>query len=165
MISCCNILGLEYDGSQEELAVQICKGLIDLNTLVPALNPEDAEDENEEVSSEHDDEGDGGGSDEEMRSKSETQANFRAHMTFSMNYKDVEASIRHFSGKNAYPVERWIADFEETAILFKWTELQKVIFAKRSLTGLDKMLVESEGVIKTWKKLKTCIRRRICRQN
>lgn len=114
---------MEYDGSQEKLAVQICKSLIDLNTLVPALNLEDAEDENKEVSSEHDDEGDGGGngrgSDKEMRSESKTQANFRAHIKFSMNYKDVEASIRHFSGKDTYPVERWIADFEETAILFK----------------------------------------------
>lgn len=64
-------------------------------------------------------------------------------MKFSMNYKDVEASIRPFSGKDAYPVERWIADFEDTAALFNWTELQKVLFPKRSLTELAKMLVES----------------------
>lgn len=53
-------------------------------------------------------------------------------------------------------MERWIADFEETAALFNWTKLQKVIFAKRSL-GLAKMLIESEGVIKTWQKLKTVL--------
>lgn len=37
-------------------------------------------------------------------------------------------------------------------------ELQKVIFAKKSLTGPAKMLVGSKGVIKTWKKLKSFLK-------
>jgi len=56
-----------------------------------------------------------------------------------------------------YPVKRWIADFKNTVILFNWAELQKLIFAKKLLTGLVKMLVENENVIKTWKKLKTVL--------
>lgn len=74
-----------------------------------------------------------------------------------MTYRDVEDSIKPFSGNEVYPVERWIADFEDTAALFSWTELQKVVFAKKSLTGSAKMLVENEGVIKTWKKLKSVL--------
>lgn len=71
-----------------------------------------------------------------------------------MTYRDVEGSIRPFNGKDAYPIERWITDFEDTATLFKWTELQKVVFAKKLLTGPAKTLVESEGIIKTWQKLR-----------
>lgn len=78
-------------------------------------------------------------------------------MKFSMTYRDVEDSIKTFSGKDAYPVERWISDFEDTAELYEWTELQKVVFAKKSLSGPAKMLIKSEGVIKTWKKLKTIL--------
>lgn len=162
LISCCNLLGLEYDGNKEELIVRICKSLINLNSLM--VNPEDVEDENEEINEEANEEGDRGKdeeSDEEIQSATASQSrapiNNRAHMKFTMNYKDVEASVRQFSGKDGYPVERWIADFEETAVLFNWTELQKVIFAKRSLTGLAKILIDSEGVIKTWQKLKTIL--------
>lgn len=74
-----------------------------------------------------------------------------------MTYRDVEDSIKPFSGNEVYPVERWIANFEDTAALFSWTELQKVVFAKKLLTGSAKMLVENEGVIKTWKKLKSVL--------
>lgn len=52
-------------------------------------------------------------------------------MKFSMTYRDVEDSIKTISGKDAYPVERWISDFEDTAELYEWTELQKVVFAKK----------------------------------
>lgn len=163
LISCCNLLGLEYDGNKEELIARMCKSLIDLNSLVPVLNPEDVEEENEEVDEINEEENGGKDeeSDEEIRSESGSQSrapmSSRINMKFTMNYKDVEASIRQFNSKDAYPVERWIADFEETAVLFKWTALQRVIFAKRSLTELAKMLIESEGVIKTWQKLKTVL--------
>jgi len=75
-----------------------------------------------------------------------------------MTYRDVKDSIKTFSGKDAYPIERWIVDFEDAAELFAWTELQKVVFAKKSLSGPAKMLIENEGVIRTWKKLKTILR-------
>lgn len=50
-----------------------------------------------------------------------------------------------------------MTDFEEAAILFGWSELEKVIYAKKSLTGLAKLFVQSEGVIKSWKLLKTIL--------
>lgn len=31
LMSCCNILGLKYDGSKEEIIKRICAGLMDLN--------------------------------------------------------------------------------------------------------------------------------------
>lgn len=112
--------------------------------LVPVDEPSDDEEENEEP--EEDNEG------REALNENEGQHNMQGRrqlMNFSMMYRDVEGSIKPFSGNDAYSVERWITDFEDTATLFNWTELQKVIFAKKSLTGPPKMLVESEGIIKT----------------
>ncbi|EGI66658.1 hypothetical protein G5I_04774 [Acromyrmex echinatior] len=35
LISCCNILGLEYSGNREEIISRILHGLMDLDTLTP----------------------------------------------------------------------------------------------------------------------------------
>lgn len=148
LISCCHILGLEYDGNKEEIITRICNGLnIYLNTLAPASNPEDTEEENEEENREINEE-----NISENESLHSVRTNRQTPMKFSMSYRDVEAYIRPFTGSDAYPVERWIADFEDTATLFNWTKLHKVVFAKKSLKGLAKMFIESEGVIKTWRK-------------
>ncbi|XP_011688730.1 PREDICTED: uncharacterized protein K02A2.6-like [Wasmannia auropunctata] len=77
---------------------------------------------------------------------------------FSLIFRDVEGSIRNFDGSDVYPVERWITDFEDTAALFGWNEIQQLIFAKRSLTGLAKLYVQSEGVVKNWKTLKAMLK-------
>ena len=82
---------------------------------------------------------------------------------FSMTYRDVQDSIKTFTGKDTYPVERWIAEFEDAANLFEWSELQKLVFAKKSLAGSVKMLIDSEGVIV--KEIKRNSMRRIYRQN
>lgn len=74
--------------------------MIDLNSLVPVVNPEDAEDENEgedeEANEENNEENEE--SDEEIRIESASQSRApvsdRTRMKFSMNYKDVEASIK-----------------------------------------------------------------------
>lgn len=39
LISCCNLLGLGYDGNKEELIIRICGGLIDLNSFVTLTIP------------------------------------------------------------------------------------------------------------------------------
>lgn len=40
---------------------------------------------------------------------------------FALNFKDVYNTVRAFDGTDVYPVERWIDDFEDVAILFGWT--------------------------------------------
>lgn len=50
---------------------------------------------------------------------------------------------------------RWISDFEEAAELYCWTDIQKLIFAKKSLRGyLAKLHIQGERSLITWKKLK-----------
>jgi len=64
---------------------------------------------------------------------------------FVLNYRDIEDSVRTFN------------DFEEAAAMFGWNDLQMVVFAKRSLKGVAKLFIQSEGVIRTWKKLKEAL--------
>ncbi|KYM96453.1 hypothetical protein ALC62_12891 [Cyphomyrmex costatus] len=47
----------------------------------------------------------------------------QTRVKFSMTYRDVEDSIRTFSGKDTYPIERWIAEFEETSDLAQLHEM------------------------------------------
>ncbi|XP_011705246.1 PREDICTED: protein DEK-like, partial [Wasmannia auropunctata] len=48
LISCCNILGLEYNGSKEEIIARIVNGLMNLNTLAPTCDEDDGEEEDDE---------------------------------------------------------------------------------------------------------------------
>jgi len=73
---------------------------------------------------------------------------------FSVNFRDVEDSIRPFSGDGTLAVDFWISDFEDMASIMCWDHLQKVIFEKRSLKGLAKVFIMSERGIKNWQMLK-----------
>jgi len=55
-------------------------------------------------------------------------------VTFS--FMDVEDTIRPFDGSDHYPIEKWISDFEELAILFKWNDMQKLVFGRKSKVSL-----------------------------
>ncbi|XP_036334943.1 uncharacterized protein LOC118745566 [Rhagoletis pomonella] len=76
---------------------------------------------------------------------------------FSINFRDFEDSVRHFDGSENIAVEIWLNEFEETAILMGWDELQKFIFAKKSLRGLAKLFIPSERGITAWQKLKAAL--------
>lgn len=117
LISCCNILGLKYDGTKEEIITRICTGLMDLNALIT----QDIEEGEEELEEEENEEMKEEAEAEEVRPTVRNDGHMQ--VKFSMTYRDVEGSIKPFNGKDAYPIEKWIADFEDTATLFKWTEL------------------------------------------
>lgn len=54
-------------------------------------------------------------------------------------------------------IRKWIEEFEETATLLEWNQMQKLIFGKKSLTGIAKLYIQSETSITTWKKLRTAL--------
>jgi len=167
LITICNILCLDYGGLKEDIAKRIYNSLMDLysntltNTLTNTLciNDDDSDDDDdldESASDKSDDavavsignanairnaEAHTGNSELPVRRQ---EGAMRRH-DFSLTFRDVEGSIRNFDGSDAYPIERWITDFEDTAILFGWNEMQQLIFTKR-LTGLAKLYVQSEGV-------------------
>ncbi|XP_060666636.1 phosphatidylinositol 4-phosphate 5-kinase-like [Drosophila nasuta] len=76
---------------------------------------------------------------------------------FALNFRDIEDSIRLFSGDDTLSIEVWINDFEDMASIMQWDSLHKFIFAKRSLRGLARMFVSSERGISTWQALKQAL--------
>lgn len=62
-----------------------------------------------------------------------------------------------FSGDDKVDVTKWITDFEEMAELCKWSDIQKVAYAKRLLRGSAKLFVNYESCRKTWKRLRKAL--------
>lgn len=169
LISICNILCLDYAGNAEQLRERILRALLNINALNPVDDEDEtADDEDDAATPDEDDaatpvEDDVATPDEDdeedadagsgtsvvpLRSK---KNNRRKNQHFVLSYRDVEESVREFNGTDSYPIERWISDFEEAAIMFGWNDLQKVVFGNKSLKGLAKLFIQSENVIKTWK--------------
>lgn len=185
LTSICNILGLDYSSSQEQLGQKIIRALMDINSLAGHNSEDDTdldgddEDENGQFAGgggqndRHDNnyDSDEGGQSSENEVDQETGVNNagtqrtltvsntrRAQpVNFSLGFKDVEDSIREFDGSDSLSVERWVAEFEDAALLFEWSDLQKVVFAKRSIKGLEKLFIQGESGLVTWKKLKTAL--------
>ncbi|CAK1581582.1 unnamed protein product [Parnassius mnemosyne] len=74
--------------------------------------------------------------------------------TSYISFADVEKSMTSFSGDDSYPISTWFEEFEDTALLMSWTEVEKLIYAKRLLSGTAKLFLRSLGGVKDYKKLK-----------
>ncbi|XP_076638300.1 uncharacterized protein LOC143350234 [Colletes latitarsis] len=148
LVSCCNILDLDYRGSREDLIEKICSVLMDLRSLCSTTKDdpeddeitEDVQGENVETSIVLDDISDN-------NTTHFSSLNKRDHCKFPMSYRDVEDCVRQFDGTGVYSVEGWISDFEDVAILFQWSELEKVIFAKTSLTEPRNFLEDARDIV------------------
>lgn len=68
--------------------------------------------------------------------------------------KDVEGSIPFFTGDDKTPIQRWIADFEDTSTLLGWNDLQMVIYGKKMLRGSAKQYMALEQGITSWAEFK-----------
>lgn len=73
-------------------------------------------------------------------------------------FKDVEESLQRFSGDRKQNLQKWITDFEETATVLKWTDIHKLIYGKRLLTGAAKMFINVEKSVTSYKQLITCLK-------
>lgn len=56
-------------------------------------------------------------------------------------FRDIKESMDIFSGDDEADVTRWIKEFEEMARLCEWSDIQKVVYAKRLLCGSVKLFV------------------------
>ncbi|KOC58816.1 hypothetical protein WH47_02476 [Habropoda laboriosa] len=94
------------------------------------------------------------------RRRSDTRSDIvrmRARDRFTI--RDVEESISHFYGDDKLDITKWIEEFEDTSQLLGWDNLQKLIYAKRLLTGSAKQFVSFQRDIKSWSRLKRCLMR------
>ncbi|GJQ66189.1 hypothetical protein Trydic_g4249 [Trypoxylus dichotomus] len=76
---------------------------------------------------------------------------------YSINFRDVDDTIRKYDGTDDYPVRRWVEDVEDIGKLVKWCDLHMFIYAKRQLTRLAKLFVEGETRLDNWKDFKTAL--------
>lgn len=74
-----------------------------------------------------------------------------------LTYKDVEDALTPFSGDGTQNVQRWFTAFEETAGLCRWTDVQKIIYAKRLLKGSAKLFVNFEVQVQTYSAFKKAL--------
>lgn len=131
LTSMCNILGLDYIGTKEELQQKIIRALIDINSLVPHEDDDNIEAEKEESQQENamqpnDDESISSSSGVESEDNLIPQKRKKRTSTkITFNFKDVEDTIRPFDGSDCYPIEKWIADFEDVATLLEWNDMKE----------------------------------------
>ena len=65
--------------------------------------------------------------------------------------RDVEGTINKFDGGNpAFTVAQWITHMKECKEMYTWTDLQMLVCAKKSLTGLAKVWLEGQRTITKW---------------
>lgn len=75
-----------------------------------------------------------------------------------MTFKDVEDSVDTFSGDDGKNIKQWVKDFEETANLCRWNDMQKTIYVKRLLLAwISKVICEVQG--RTWKDIEAALER------
>lgn len=164
LVTVSHILDLDYGGDKDEVVDRICDFLNNLEIV--KINSDDEEEEDDNDEEEEDDNRDDNDEDDTEKGESDSdsvppaqsrvrkQTSSKQRDSFALTFRDVEDSIRPFDGKEDYPVEKWISDFEDIADVTGWNNLQKLIFAKKSLTGIAKLFVQSEKGIKSWPVLK-----------
>lgn len=135
LVKRCETLGLNTDGTKEELAGRIMAhreggsqditGVDDYADAIERDSVSSRENVNHEVQS------------------------------VSIHFKDVQDYLPTFSG--AEDVCAWVVEFETSSQLFKWHELHKLIYAKRVLQGAAKAFVKSIPEVSSWKELKCAL--------
>ncbi|GFY20196.1 elongation factor 2 [Trichonephila clavipes] len=75
----------------------------------------------------------------------------------NVNYSDIENTISKFNAEPHENINNWIKHFENIAELFCLSNLQKFVFAKRSLGGIAKLFIQTELQINSWEKLKQAL--------
>lgn len=149
LISVCNVLGIDYSGKKEELAHQACTFLMNLDEL--SSNGNTSENNNKNTSDNI------SGNTVSSLESDDTARNLPSHR-FNMTFQDVESLLSKFYGSEGVKVEQWIDEFEEIATLMNLDKLQKLIFAKRSLSGLAKLFVWNERGFLSWPELKRALK-------
>ncbi|XP_029178535.1 uncharacterized protein K02A2.6-like [Nylanderia fulva] len=96
---------------------------------------------------------------EDGRRQGPSQEPLRKRERCLLTFKDVEDAIDTFSGDDGKNVKQWIRDFDETASLCQWNDVQKTIYVRRLLRGSAKLFVKYEARGKTWKDIRTALKR------
>lgn len=71
-------------------------------------------------------------------------------------FRDVEDTVPNFSGDDSFPVKKWISNFEDARVMFRFSESESFLYAKRLLTGTAKLCSRS-ALCHSWNELKNML--------
>lgn len=92
-------------------------------------------------------------------SESETVQRRMCNRRPKFTFKDIEETLETFNGDENQDIQDWITEYEEQADTFEWDDKEKMIFARRLLTGSAKWYVKHELKPKNWTQLKRGLKR------
>lgn len=73
----------------------------------------------------------------------ETAKMAASNATTKFSFRDIEHALNQFAGAENYRIDTWLEEFEEYAVMFKWNDLQKLIYAKRLMRDSAKLFLRS----------------------
>uniref|UniRef100_T1I7J4 CCHC-type domain-containing protein n=1 Tax=Rhodnius prolixus TaxID=13249 RepID=T1I7J4_RHOPR len=141
--SVANLLGIQLS-CRQDVASELCKFLNDISLLFEATNEEQLDEEEDEYF-------------EEVSGNSTSSKYVQQCRPYQFSSRDIEESLRPFTGEDNYTINLWLTDFEELAQVMRWQELEKWVFAKKSLKGLAKLFVSGERGLTSYSALKEAL--------
>ncbi|XP_067120962.1 uncharacterized protein [Centruroides vittatus] len=170
LITISNILNISFEGNKSEVAKRILADLCVLESLAQHVrldvlsgSESEADEPNEknesggELSMQCDMNKNKNSLDSFIQSEQSNAAASSVPNGVTINYSDIESTISKFNAESHENVIRWIEHFENISKLFSLSELQKFIFAKRSLGGNASLFVRTVPEINSWQRLKQAL--------
>jgi len=167
LVTIANLLEIELSGDVGQLADRLLFISSDLSKLAEDLGKqntsEDSEDENSEKNVANKEvQSDIYATNESnsfSQSKNVNGSRFDEclNQNLFLNYSDVESTIIKFGAESHENIITWVNHFENMSKLFNLSDVQKFIFAKRSLIGVASLFVRTEPNINSWLKLKNAL--------
>lgn len=67
----------------------------------------------------------------------------REAMNAEFSIREIEEAFNTFNGDDEYDVKRWVLDIEQSAAVFKWNDVQQLVYGKRLLRGSAKLFLRT----------------------
>ncbi|GFV08172.1 transposon Ty3-G Gag-Pol polyprotein [Trichonephila clavipes] len=162
IVTISNILNISIEANKSELCKNILSLLTNLNELLTAAsgaNETDSENETNDSSMQADSMGKNLDLEiNKMHVDNGSQNKIiYVNSNVNVNFSDIENTISKFNAEPHENINNWIKHFENIAELFCLSNLQKFVFAKRSLGGIAKLFIQTELQINSWEKLKQAL--------
>ncbi|GBO46567.1 Retrovirus-related Pol polyprotein from transposon 17.6 [Araneus ventricosus] len=151
LITITNLLLINNEGTKKEIVLRLITYLCDLGIL------------NQNIIRENDSGSDSENENEQNRKSyenlSEESVQLPVHNVYQPNisFNDIESIIMPFDGDSHQSIEKWIELFEDAVNMFNLSDLNKLVFGKRSLKGKAKLYIQRETGVNSWGKLKNLL--------
>lgn len=142
LVERCRQYNISEDGTKEELFARIICYEEDIIEQTEEIN----EGNNLEIQADIHSSGDGSNKQKQREQKLSEPV---------LTFRDVEETLSIFTGEEN--VRDWIREFEEVADMIGWSDLQRVLYAKRLIKGSAKIFLSSKALLRTWQMLKAVL--------